>query len=412
VLNVIATCATAAALISLGWQELSHGGTSAPRPDRVAGGETTRAGARLQRLPDVYFIVLDSFGRPDVLQRRYDLNWTLADALEAQGFYVARESTSNYNTTLHSIPSALNFDYLQDLLPGVGEATRTGTPLVELVRDNAVMRHLRPLGYRFVAYSSGYYATECPDADEYIRPQWALTEFQMEILNMTPLAAAQRGRTMLSPYRAHRRRILEAFESLPAQADAPGPRFVFVHMVTPHHPYVFGENGEDVSPYDRPFRFNVGRIAGETTDAQRAEHTAGYRGQAIYISKIVAGAVAEILKRSAEPPIIIIQGDHGPAAGRWGYARAERYAILNAYYLPDGAREQLYPSISPVNTFRIVLNQYFDARLPLLPDRRYFTTYERPFRFVPASVSAQASDRSDHGNQDDQGNQGNQGNQG
>ncbi len=393
VLNVTATCATAAALIFAGWQELTHGGAGAARPDRAVDVEGAGTGARPQRLPDVYFIVLDGFGRPDVLQRRYELDWTLADALEAQGFFVARESSSNYNTTLHSIPSALNFDYLQDLLPAVGEATRSGTPLVQLVRDNAVMRRLRPLGYKFVAYSSGYYATECPDADEYLRPRWALTEFQMEILNMTPLVLAQRGRTMLSPYRAHRRRIIEAFESLPAQADAPGPRFVFVHMVTPHHPYVFGENGEDVSPYHRPFRFNVFRGA-KGTDAGRAAHTAGYRGQAIYVSKIVAAAVAEVLKRSAEPPIIIIQGDHGPSAGPWGYPRAERYAILNAYYLPDGGRDHLYPSISPVNTFRVVLNHYFDARLPLLPDRRYFTTYDWPFRFTPAGVSAADHDPS------------------
>jgi hypothetical protein len=155
-------------------------------------------------------------------------------------------------------------------------------------------------------------------------------------------------------------------------------------MVTPHYPYVFGENGEDVSPYERPFRFNVGRVGAKTTEAQRAEHTAGYRRQAIYVSKIVRDAVEEILRRSPEPPIIIVQGDHGPAAGRWGYERGERYAILNAYYLPHGGRGDLYPSISPVNTFRVVLNHYFDARLPLLPDRRYFTSYDRPFRFVPA----------------------------
>jgi hypothetical protein len=31
----------------------------------------------------------------------------------------------------------------------------------------------------------------------------------------------------------------------------------------------------------------------------------------------------------------------------------------------------LYPGLSSVNSFRLVFNHYFDADLPLLPDRNY-----------------------------------------
>jgi hypothetical protein len=44
--------------------------------------------------------------------------------------------------------------------------------------------------------------------------------------------------------------------------------------------------------------------------------------------------------------------------------------ILNAYYLPQGA-DQLYPSISPVNSFRLVFNSYFGTNFPLLEDVSY-----------------------------------------
>ena len=47
----------------------------------------------------------------------------------------------------------------------------------------------------------------------------------------------------------------------------------------------------------------------------------------------------------------------------------ERHAILNAYYLPGDGSKKLYPSISPVNTFRVVFSHYFGADLDLLPDR-------------------------------------------
>ena len=35
----------------------------------------------------------------------------------------------------------------------------------------------------------------------------------------------------------------------------------------------------------------------------------------------------------------------------------------------------MYPSISPVNSFRVILNAYFGGNLELLEDRTYFTSH-------------------------------------
>jgi hypothetical protein len=48
--------------------------------------------------------------------------------------------------------------------------------------------------------------------------------------------------------------------------------------------------------------------------------------------------------------------------------------ILNAYYLPGTGQAGLYPSITPVNSFRVVFNAYFGTDLPILPDRSYIFT--------------------------------------
>jgi hypothetical protein len=65
-----------------------------------------------------------------------------------------------------------------------------------------------------------------------------------------------------------------------------------------------------------------------------------------------------------------VQGDHGPYGFSPGLRPAE-YEILNAYYLPrEDARAMLYPRISPVNSFRVVLNAFFGKDLELLPDER------------------------------------------
>ena len=76
-------------------------------------------------------------------------------------------------------------------------------------------------------------------------------------------------------------------------------------------------------------------------------------------------------------PIIIIQSDHGSKANiDWENPNDEMYAqlfgILNAYHLPNGGEKQIYETISPVNSFRVIFNYYFNDNYELLDDKAYF----------------------------------------
>ena len=79
--------------------------------------------------------------------------------------------------------------------------------------------------------------------------------------------------------------------------------------------------------------------------------------------------VDAILENYEEPPIIVIAGDHGFLR----YLEHSPYAhdILAAYLLPDGGESALYPSITSVNSFRVILDYYFGLDLGLLEDRVY-----------------------------------------
>jgi hypothetical protein len=57
-----------------------------------------------------------------------------------------------------------------------------------------------------------------------------------------------------------------------------------------------------------------------------------------------------------------------------------RMSILNAYFLP-GARTSVPATITPVNTFRIILNEYFGQNLELLKDVSLYSDYTDPFNF-------------------------------
>jgi hypothetical protein len=56
--------------------------------------------------------------------------------------------------------------------------------------------------------------------------------------------------------------------------------------------------------------------------------------------------------------------------------------ILNAYYLPGVDPNLLYNTISPVNTFRIIFNQYFGAHYDLLPDTSYYSEFPDRFKIT------------------------------
>ena len=121
--------------------------------------------------------------------------------------------------------------------------------------------------------------------------------------------------------------------------------------------------------------------------ASRQEYMQGYRNQVRYLNEKLKMVVDSIRGGSDRPPVIIIQGDHGPGS-RLSLDSLEdtnarkRFSILNAYHLPAGGEEDLYDSISPVNTFRVVFNHYFGTNYPLLADRSFYAPFLRPYEFV------------------------------
>ena len=58
---------------------------------------------------------------------------------------------------------------------------------------------------------------------------------------------------------------------------------------------------------------------------------------------------------------------------------------IMAYYMPDKMRAQLYPTISPVNSFRLVFDGLGYADLPLLKDYSFFSPEpgKYPFEVIP-----------------------------
>jgi hypothetical protein len=252
--------------------------------------------------------------------------------------------------------------------------------LDSLIHHGAARQSLEQAGYKTVAFATGFLATEWSDADYFLGPQRAigeLNEFEALLMETTFARLIQDGNRFglqTAGSEGFRERTLFALDKLDKLSYIPEPKFVFVHLVIPHPPYVFGPTGGPVEPAE----------IGTTKTQEGASH---YRDQAIYISSRMKEIVPKIIANSKIPPIIVIQGDHGPTVASSPRARMSN---LNVYFLP-GASVSIYPTITPVNTFRVIFNSYFGQNLELLDDVSLYSVYTDPFSFKNIPNSCQAN---------------------
>jgi hypothetical protein len=345
----------------------------------VASGLQTAAAISGERRPDVYYIILDAYARRDALMEDFGYdNSSFISALEDRGFYVADCAQSNYSQTDLSLSSSLNYSYLEELKPPF---TRKIKDTGFHIKYSALRSFLESRGYRTIAFATGYQFTEMRDADIYREPT-----FRASIAS--PFETLFAGTTMLriatdfdyldlekeSAQEYLRQRTTSAFEGLKEIPRYEGQNFAFAHIILPHPPYVFGPRGEKV--------YYGGSTGHGELGLTEQEHLQGYRDHVTYANRQTLETIDVILEQSDVPPIIIIQGDHGAPAAEMSH----RMRILNAYYAPKAAR-LFYPAITPVNSFRLILNAYFDQELPLLEDRSYFSAYNdwEAFQEIPPS---------------------------
>ncbi|MGA9398997.1 MAG: sulfatase-like hydrolase/transferase [Anaerolineaceae bacterium] len=325
---------------------------------------------------DIYIIILDSYGGRDVLRQLYDMdNSSFLTALEQRGFFIADDSRSNYVQTTLSIGSLMNFDYVSTWDPPTS-VHEYHDFLQKIITENNLTTRLKKLGYQIVSFDSGYFLTGMPESDLIYSKFLYLNPFESILLSSTPLLIANHFQALplpLQDYVTHSDRVLYTFDKLGSLPTSDRPRLISVHILSPHPPFVFQEDGTRIDP-PRPF---------ETLDADQylgttEEYINGYRNQVAYINGLVLKSIDGIINNSKAPPIIVIIGDHGPGSQfHWDPAQMsclwERTSILTAILLPNES-SGLYPSISPVNIFRVILNQYFGTGLPILKDRSYYST--------------------------------------
>jgi hypothetical protein len=343
---------------------------------------TKGSGAAGSSRRDVYLIVLDEYANAGVLRDvlLFD-NRAFEDSLRQLGFTIPRSVHSNYVHTLLSLPSLLNFSHFTRLSEEVGRRSTDATLPNYLLENNRAVAFFKRQGYRFLFFPSQWW----PSTDRNRNADWQFdawpgfslsraatrSDLRRSLVATTAFAFLKRDDHWDADYI---RRTLSRLEQVPTQAE---PTFAFAHVVSPHSPYVF-----------RPDC----RVSGQTSVDGRVGRRQAYTGQLQCLNQMVLHTVTEILHRSAVPPIIILQGDHGTNLLRYSEAESasrvtpaqarERFGAFGAYYLPgDGAR-LFADSVTVVNVLQRILSHYYGASVPPSADDFYVSLERTPYNFV------------------------------
>jgi len=327
--------------------------------------------------PDIYYFIFDRYARQDQLKavHGYDNTEFLA-VLRQRGFFVADNAYSNYQRTTHSVISSLNFDYLGRLDTPATQGKADWLPLYQMFQDFRIGRFLKSIGYEVHFSGTWWEPTRRIAIADVTHNFYEMPEITRFIYENSLIADAAEviGFRNATPFYWQCQRSRLMFEDVRSAPDGEKPKFHFAHFLIPHPPFVTHESGRCM----------------EKAEALARTRAKNYTGQLSYTNGQILATVDALLAAPGPKPIIILQADEGPwpekyagdeimAFGRdvsnvdWREVSPvdlkEKMAIFSAIYAPRIQPASLYPAITPVNTFRLILRDYFNVAIEPLPDR-------------------------------------------
>ena len=319
--------------------------------------------------PDIYHLVFDSYTSSNVLKKYWHYDNDINDYLERKGFFIADSSISNYNFTPFSIASVFNLQYIKNADLFLERNAKNFFIGNTLNANNSIFSILDREGYQFSTFSIldnshelnklGSFGPGKPS--NWIRKQtmerlyinpWLFNKFFMMFSGKEriPFSVQESINNIILYNQEAEGNILKQLNYL-SNTPSAVPHFTYSHFTIPHGPYTFDKNG-GIKP--------ISLIEKEEMKA--------YLDQVIYCNKKIEEIVNLLTQDSLRKKIIIIQGDHGFRNFPPGIPTKTEYEVLNAVFFYDRNYAGFRKSTSLVNTYRLVLNHLFDARLTILTD--------------------------------------------
>ncbi len=320
--------------------------------------------------PDIYFIILDAYSSTYALKNNYDYsNFEFLNFLKKKNFNIIENSRSNYPRTKFSLSSSLNFEFLNS------NKYKYDEDFYKNIRNSKITQLLKDHGYTYVYFNTGYgyknpSISEIAIGNKKNSKATADNSFINSFLESTILLLFI-NYLYQHEYEIFRNKFNYAFGELKRVAKIQNPKFVFMHLISPHSPFLFKKDGSKQK-----------YIPNKLNEIKKA-----YLEQLIYLNSKVKVGVIDILENSKNKPIIIIQSDHGKTFNHKLQKDdiegiKEGFFILNAIFAPENIKNKFYNGISSINTFPIIANELFDSKLKLEKDASFIPTKYSPYSYT------------------------------
>jgi hypothetical protein len=317
--------------------------------------------------PDIFFIVFDEYTSSLALKKYLQFNNSLIDsAFSSNHFFVSAKSKSNYNSTPLSIGAAFNLQYFNKNLEGDSTVTRSLLQGWHSLKKSSIPRMLASQNYKILNLGMSHFDNYPSAAEESFNEYkimplyletlagrikrdiwWNVYKYDIGFINEARLTGVRKNRALhVARNTTNFKRLME---ELKVQDNI--PKFVYCHLLLPHDPFYLNR-------YGQPFPDSL--FGGDQNNKYK------YLEQVQYANRLILEILKASNQRSSRPRVVIVEGDHGYRIP--GGDRESQFMNLNAYYFSDHDYKFLYDSISPVNTFRVILNKYFQSNLLLLKD--------------------------------------------
>ena len=303
--------------------------------------------------PNVYHIILDEYTDNEILTKKFGYNnEKFLEFLNNNGFYMHDKLFSTFGGTVKELNVILNMEYPKKL--------RWMSEDYESLNNNKVMSIFSNQNYSIIETNSMMRWKNFSDVDTKLcyDTNFINSEFLDQVLGKSII------RYFLEKYQQDTRRdtvrcTFDVLNEITLKTD--GPKYVFSHVYVPHPPFLFGPNGENVIPDRR-----------EISGLQSWENPQGYINQLIYATNEITVVIKNIVKNDPNA-IIIVQGDTGTLTGADISKKTmkeiyQAHSILYAVRIPD-VEDSDY--MIPVNTYRIIFNNYFNMNYDYLEYHSY-----------------------------------------
>ncbi len=335
--------------------------------------------------PDVYYLVFDSYPGTKFLKEYMDYdNTSFNDSLTRKGFYVIKSPKSNYNRTIFSIASTLNFDYLKDIHNNTSVSPKTYNMAKLTIEDAIVPKIFKHYGYTFHNLSVF-------DIDNSLSMRketfLVLPEKNMLMYNTLPerlradllwhllvgknaIPAIQKlfaknereFATQEREKRSYNNTVIDSLLKIPLQKTGK-PKFIYAHLYLPHPPFFYDESGKE-----NDFNYVL------TEESQKNKPL--FLSYLKYTNKTILEIINSIILNSEGNAVVILQSDHGYRDFEGALNFPETFfKNYSAFYFPDKNYSAIYDTISNINNFPVLFNKYFNTKISLQTD----TTISLPY---------------------------------